>query len=266
MAANSEFIYELDHCNFSYRGHLCLDQISLHLKPTCFYGLIGPNGSGKTTLISLLTGIHPPLSGKIQLLGKAIQSYQKPELARLLSLVPQSFSMEFEYTVFEVVLMGRHPFIGRFGSPAKNDIDLVHTALQTLDIHHLKDRYVTRLSGGERQRVLVARALAQDSDVLLLDEATANLDIRHSIDIMKTLRKKVNENGKTVIAAIHDLDLAAAFCDELIVMESGKIFTAGPVKSVLTSELLQQIFSVNAEIIHLESHSSHIQYRYEHEL
>ncbi len=262
MAADFKSLYTLSNCSFSYRGYPCLDQISLSLDSNRFYGLIGPNGSGKTTLISLLTGTTNPSSGRLEFHGKQLHTYGKPELAQLLSLVPQSFSMEFEYTVFEVVMMGRHPFIGRFGSPSEEDVELVNSSLKTLDIQHLKDRYVTRLSGGERQRVLVARALAQNTEVLILDEATASLDIRHSIDIMKTLRARVDEGGKTIIAAIHDLDLAAAFCDELIVMNDGIIHNAGPVKTILTPELLQEIFTVKAEIIHQENSATHIHYRY----
>lgn len=264
MGGETQAVYSLNDCSFSYRGYPCLRDIDLTLKAGNLYGLIGPNGSGKTTLIHLLTGTNTPTSGTMELYGVPVHSYAKPELARLLSLVPQNFSMEFEYTVFEVVMMGRHPFIGRFGSPSTTDRDLVISALQTLDILHLKDRYVTRLSGGERQRVLVARALAQHTEVMVLDEATASLDVRHSIDIMKALRKRVSVEGVTVIAAIHDLDLAAAFCDDLIVMHEGAIHAAGAVRDILTPALLRQIFSVEAEIMHPTDDTSHIHYRYSH--
>jgi iron complex transport system ATP-binding protein len=172
--------------------------------------------------------------------------------------------MDFEYTVAEVVMMGRHPYIGRFGSPAAKDFQLVERALTTLDILHLKDRYVTRLSGGERQRVLVARALAQDTEVMVLDEATASLDVRHSIDIMKALRSNVDDRKVTAIAAIHDLDLAASFCDELIVMDRGRIHSSGKVDEQLTSQLLKNIFGVEAAILHEADAPPHIHYRYTH--
>lgn len=264
MVANKKCVYQLSDCCFSYRGYPCLHDITLDMKAGHFYGLIGPNGSGKTTLINLLTGTSRPTAGTLKFYGEPIHSYAKPKLARLLSLVPQSFNMEFEYTVYEVVLMGRHPFVGRFGSPTSADKELVTLALQTLDIQHLEDRYVTKLSGGERQRVLVARALAQNTGVMVLDEATASLDVRHSIDIMKALHRRVNKEGNTVIAAIHDLDLAAAFCDDLIVMHGGTIHATGPVRDILSPELLQQIFAVEAEIMHQANATSHIHYRYNH--
>jgi len=258
----SSTIYVLEGCNFSYRGNPCLNDINLCLQKGRMYGLIGPNGSGKTTLINLLTGSAHPTAGTIRFQDRLIHTYTKPEIARLLSFVPQAFSMDFEYTVFEVVMMGRHPYIGRFGSPGIKDYELVEKALTTLDILHLKERYVTRLSGGERQRVLVARALAQDTEVIVLDEATASLDVRHSIDIMKSLRVKVDDSGVTAIAAIHDLDLAASFCDELIVMHQGRIHSTGDVGEQLTSELLKDIFGVDATILHVPDETPHIHYRY----
>jgi iron complex transport system ATP-binding protein len=264
MAADNSIAYTITDCGFSYRGNPCLHSIDISLRQGRFYGLVGPNGSGKTTLVNLLTGTAKPTSGTMNLYHSAVHSYAKADLARLLSLVPQSFSMEFEYTVFEVVMMGRHPYIDRFGSPSKEDFNRVTSALETLDIQHLQDRFVTRLSGGERQRVLVARALAQNTRVMVLDEATASLDVRHSIDIMKALRHRVDTEDVTIVAAIHDLDLAAAFCDELIVMHHGTIHSHGEVETILTPELLHNIFAVEANILNSVNGPPHIQYRYSH--
>lgn len=264
MATNRDPVYLITDCAFSYRGNQCLQDINLSLNQNTFYGLIGPNGSGKTTLLNLLSGIAKPTQGSISFHGNHIHRYEKRDLAKLLCMVPQSFSMEFEFTVFEVVLMGRHPFINRFANPTTEDLSLVENALNILDIFHLKDRYVTRLSGGERQRVLVARALAQNAEVMILDEATASLDVRHSIDIMTALRHRIKKRGGTVVAAIHDLDLASSFCDKLIVMADGKIHASGSVKSILTSELLRNVFSVEAEVSHVAENSSHIRYKYSH--
>ena len=255
-------IYLIEHCDFSYRGNRCLKDINLRFQQGRMYGLIGPNGSGKTTLINLLTGSAPPSAGTVLLKGQSIRTYSKADLARLLSFVPQTFSMDFEYTVSEVVMMGRHPYIGRFGSPCARDHQLVNDALATLDIHHLQNRFVTRLSGGERQRVLVARALAQDTEIIVLDEATASLDVRHSIDIMKALRSKVDDTGATAIAAIHDLDLAASFCDELIVMHNGSVHSSGKVHTQLTAQLLKNIFGVDATILNTAGNNPHIHYQY----
>lgn len=257
-------VYELRGCSFGYRNQRCLSNLELSLAAGRLYGLIGPNGSGKTTLINLLAGSHRPGSGEIRLLGERLEHYSRNAAARVFSLVPQNFSMEFEYSVFEVVLMGRHPYIPRFASPTVADIAMVDAALATLDITHLRERHVTRLSGGERQRVLVARALAQNTPVMLLDEATASLDVRHSIDIMRALRRRVETDGATVVAAIHDLDLAAAFCDELIVLSRGVVRAAGTTDRVLTRELLRDIFGVEALVTRPGNDSTpHIQYQYD---
>jgi len=265
MVADRPIIYQISGCDYSYRNHPCLSGIDLELEQGKMYGLIGPNGSGKTTLINLLNGSHQPSRGTVHLHGASVHRMQKLDLARRLAFVPQNVALHFEYTVFEVVMMGRHPFITRFGAPSQEDIDLVTDALKTLDIYHLRQRLVTRLSGGERQRVLVARALAQNTGVLLLDEPTASLDVRHAIDIMQALRYRVDTASATVIGAIHDLDLAAAFCDELIVMQNGSIQASGRVETILSPELLQTVFRVHADIMHEAQGTPHIQYRYNHE-
>ncbi|WP_163336574.1 ABC transporter ATP-binding protein [Desulfopila sp. IMCC35008] len=256
--------YEVHNCRYDYPSRTSLIDINLKLHAGCFYGLIGPNGSGKTTLINLLANITRPTDGEIVLQGKSISAYSRKLLASILSLVPQNFAMEFEYSVFDVVMMGRHPYISRFGNPGPDDIQLVHEALATLDIRHLSQRYVTRLSGGERQRVLVARALAQDTSIMLLDEATASLDIKHTIDIMQALKTKVLNRNVTVIAAIHDLDLAAAFCDELLVLKDGHLISNGPVEKTLNNELLSGAFGVEGHITPTPWQQVHVQYKYTH--
>lgn len=263
-ADRRELTFALQGLGYSYRTSPCLAAVDLNLERGRMYGLIGPNGSGKTTLINLLTGTAAPTTGTIRLYGQPMHAYAKSSLARLLSFVPQSFSMDFDYSVQEVVMMGRHPYIGRFGSPSRADQEAVDAALATLDIGHLRDRFVTRLSGGERQRVLVARALAQDTGIMILDEATASLDVRHSIDIMQALRTRVVRHGATVIAAIHDLELAAAFCDEMLILQAGKLHAAGPVQHLLTTELLQEVFGVDAVIQQPADQPPHIRYCYNH--
>lgn len=233
---------------FAYRSNNVLQDIDLQLAPGQFYGLIGPNGSGKTTLLDLLTATRSLQSGQISFQGKSLADYAKKELATKIALVPQQFSMGFDFTVADLVLMGRYPYIPRFSNPSKRDLDLVDEAMHVMQIQSLRDRLITDLSGGEKQRVVVARALAQDTEVLVLDEATSNLDIHHTIEIMHVIRKLVCNEGRTVIAAIHDLNLAAAFCDQVIVLKEGRIFSAGAMAATLTPQLISEVFQVEAEV------------------
>ena len=259
-------LFQLSNVSFSYRQARVLEGIDLQLNSGRFYGLLGANGSGKSTLIELLMGGHKALTGEILYKGQPMESYSRQELARQLALVPQNFTMGFEYQVRDVVLMGRHPHIPRFSSPAKSDIQAVEEAMQTMDIEHLQARPASALSGGELQRVVMARALAQGTEVLILDEATSNLDIQHTIAIMQVMRKRVEEQGQTVIAAIHDLNLAAAFCDECLVLKEGQLFAHGPVTELFTSDLLHRAFQVEATVHHHEEHGRpQIQFRYQQE-
>ncbi len=247
-------LFEITQGSFSYDHTTILANLEFSLKKGIFYGLIGPNGSGKSTLIDLLMGTRKFSTGTITLNSKPINRYSRHELALHLALVPQDISIGFEYSVYDIVLMGRHPHIPRFSRPSTTDLTIVDHALQLLDVAHLKDRLITRLSGGEKQRVIVARALAQQTDVLMLDEATSNLDIEHTIQIMRVLKERVHNSENTIIAAIHDLNLAAAFCDELLVLHNQTLHTIGPVNSVLTVDLLKTVFSVNGKILQGATH------------
>ena len=247
-------LFEISAGSFSYGETTILSNLKFSLKKGKFYGLIGPNGSGKSTLIDLLMGTRKLSTGTISLNSIPLNSYSRHELALRLALVPQDISIGFEYSVYDIVLMGRHPHIPRFSQPAETDLKIVDHVLHLLDVAHLKDRLITRLSGGEKQRVIVARALAQQTSVLMLDEATSNLDIEHTIQIMRVLKERVQNSENTIIAAIHDLNLAAAFCDELLVLHNKTLHTIGPVNSVLTVELLKTVFSVNGKILRDTSH------------
>ena len=239
---------------FTYNHTPVLQDLNLTIDKGKFYGLIGPNGSGKSTLIDVLMGISPLNDGEVSYNSIPLQHYKKRDLATCLALVPQSVNIGFEFTVLEIVLMGRHPHIPRFSQPSAADYAIVDEALKLLDIHELQNRSVTQLSGGEKQRVIVARAIVQDTDVLMLDEATSNLDIEHTLEIMRVLYQKVRNTQKTIIAAIHDLNLAAAFCDDIIVLNEGKIIEIGPVKEILTTDMISKVFSVKADVFHEEKH------------
>jgi ABC-type cobalamin/Fe3+-siderophores transport system ATPase subunit len=261
MSSFTENIFSIQDGWFWYRKNPILQHIDLSISKGKFYGLIGPNGSGKSTLLDLLAATQKPDRGTVNFKGRPVSTYGRQELARMMAFVPQDFTLGFEYTVFDVVLMGRHPYIPRFAGPSGKDLDLVEKALAVMDICDLRDRVVTDLSGGEKQRVVVARALAQDTEVLVLDEATSNLDVHHTIEIMGVIYGRVLRNTATVIAAVHDLNLAAAYCDELIVLQKGKIVANGPVRQILTDHLIRQVFSVESHIsLNPETQTPRIEY------
>lgn len=241
-------LFTLNKLCFSYAQKPVLHQIDLQLQKGKFYGLIGGNGSGKSTLLELLMGILKPTSGTINYQARGLSCYSKQDLARHLALVPQHFSIDFEYRVWDIIFMGRHPHIPRFASPTTGDIRSVQEAMVTMDILHLKERSVLALSGGELQRVVMARALAQETEVLILDEATSNLDIQHTIAIMRVIKERVRLKGLTVIAAIHDLNLAAAFCDECLVLKDERLCAHGAVTEIFTPSLLKDVFGVQASV------------------
>ncbi|MGV1098553.1 ABC transporter ATP-binding protein [Thiovibrio sp. JS02] len=234
--------------SFAYGEKKVLDTLDLSLPAGRFYGIVGPNGCGKSTLLDLLAGNRRVQAGGVRLGGKEVHGLPRRELARQIALVPQDFAIGFAFTVQEVVLMGRHPYIPRFGSPSAHDLRAVSAAMAEIGISHLADRYVNELSGGEKQRVVVARALAQEAPILLLDEATSNLDIRYTLGIFQALAERVRSLGHTVVAVIHDLDLAAAYCDEIVFMKEGRIAEHGPTAQALTPETIARVFGVEAAV------------------
>lgn len=244
----AENCFELDRVSFAYGDKPALHELTVSLAPGRFYGLVGPNGCGKSTLLDLLMGTKRPLAGSARFAGRHLREYSRRELAAKLALVPQDFTINFAFTVLEVVLMGRHPYLPRFGSVSAADLTKAEQAMASIGISDFRDRYVTELSGGEKQRVVVARALAQDTPVLMLDEATSNLDIGHTLEIMNVARQRVRQEGATIIAVIHNLNLAAAYCDELIFMQEGRIVAGGPTATVLTAETIQAVFGVEAQV------------------
>ena len=242
-------LWSLVAANFAYNGTPVLRDINLELRHGQCYGILGPNGSGKTTLLDLLAGLQTPQSGTITFKGQRLQAWPKRQLARELALVPQDFMVRFGFSVREVVEMGLHPRLHRFATLSEHDQETISEALAATGIAALADRPVTRLSGGEKQRVAVARALAQRPEVLLLDEATSNLDIHHSLEILHLIRSRFERQGMQVVAVMHDLNLAALFCDSLVLLKSGRIVCQGPTEEVLTPENIEVVFGVEAEVV-----------------
>ena len=241
-------LFSLNDVCFNYGKTRVLDHISLDMSAGHFFGIVGPNGCGKTTLLDLLIGCKTPSHGTLSFLGKSIGELSKNYLARQIALVPQEFDTGFGFTVEEIVLMGRHPYINRFSSASELDWQLIDRAITNIGIENLRSRYTNTLSGGQKQRVIVARALAQDTPVLLFDEATSSLDIQFTLQIFNHARELVRRQKKTVVAVIHDLNLAAAYCDQLIFMKDGTIFTYGQIEQTLTVDTISSIFGVTANI------------------
>jgi iron complex transport system ATP-binding protein len=234
---------------FAYRNTPSLSGVSLKLKEGQITGMIGPNGSGKTTLLKCINKILEPKQGNIMLGTQHIKKMNRLEIAKHIGYVPQSgISNPSTLPVLEAVLMGRRPHI--IWQSSNKDTEKAWTALKMLNVKHLALRDFYELSGGEQQRVLIARAIAQEAKVLLLDEPTSNLDIKHQLEVMDLTQKLVKKEKLTAIIAIHDLNLAARFCDQIVMMKNGKIFAAGDAQSVLNSQNIRSVYGVEVIINH----------------
>ncbi|MGD9587810.1 MAG: ABC transporter ATP-binding protein [Pyrinomonadaceae bacterium] len=236
-----------ENISFSYGAGPVLDGLSLELRPGEFVGLIGANGSGKTTLMRILLGFLRPGSGTVFLKGDPVLGLARREIAKRATLVQQDTYIDFAFTVREVVAMGRTPYLGRFTPEGPVDASIIDRAMAETETDRFAARPVTELSGGERQRVHLARAMAQDTEIILLDEPTANLDLTHQIEALEMIRS-MTQQGKTAFAAIHDLGLASRYCDRLVLLSGGRIAADGPPASVITEENLLRHFNLKARV------------------
>lgn len=227
-----------------------LNDISFELEEGEVLGIIGPNGSGKTTLLRCINMNLEPESGTILIDGRNILELDRREIARHIGVVPQSAATDFPFTVLSVVLMGRTPWLDRFSGESSRDIEIARNAMEITGTLHLAARSIDELSGGERQRVIIARALAQQPGILLLDEPTLHLDIKHKLGILELVRRLSREKGLMVILVSHDLDLAARYSDRLLLLNNGTIFSTGPPGDVITAENIREVYGVSAEIVH----------------
>ena len=237
-------ILKVDHVLFSYQDLIVLKDISFKFYPGKFYGILGPNGSGKSTLLDILLGFKTPDKGNVFLFKKHIKEIKKTEIGKKISYVPQNFTINFPFSVDEIVTMGRYPYIKRFSLPTQKDFEIVEHVEREVDIFKFRNRLITELSGGERQRVMIARALAQDTPIFLLDEPTSNLDVKHSLRILNSFKKRVINKNRTVICVFHNINEALFFCDELIFLKNGEIVIGGPTGDVINEDILKKIFEV----------------------
>jgi iron complex transport system ATP-binding protein len=216
-------------------------------------GLLGPNGCGKTTLLKILSGVLPPHAGRVLLGSVPLASLSRRDAARRIAVVPQETHPAFDYTVTEMVLMGRHPHLGPFELEGPADLAIAQEALAATGTDHLADRPYMTLSGGEKQRVVIASALAQSPQVLLLDEPTASLDLGYQLEVASLLTRLNRERRVTMVLATHDLNLAAAICDHLILMRGGRVLTQGTTSETLTQAAIRQLYDVDADVRYHEA-------------
>ena len=243
-------LFTLDRVDVSFDSTHILKGISLQVEAGEFLGIIGPNGSGKTTLLGAMAGVVPVAAGSIKLDGTEVASLPGRDLARRLAVVPQDSAIAFEYTVLEVVLMGRSPHLGRFELETHRDLDIASEALRRANLLHLADHRISTLSGGERQRAMIARAFAQETEILFLDEPTAHLDINYQVEILHLVKRENIEHGKTAVVVLHDLNLAAEFCDRLIMLRDGEVFAVGQADDVITAENVQNAYGTAVWVRH----------------
>lgn len=237
----------LNNLNFRYNEKDVIKNINISFERNKFYSILGPNGSGKTTLLKSILKALPTKDKTIYIDDFDINTYKNKDLAKKMSSVPQNTNLEFDFTSFDVVLMGRSPHLKRFERESSKDYKIVKEAMNITNTWHLKDKYINQLSGGERQKVIVARALAQESNIILLDEPISNLDIQNQIDIMDTL--KFLNREVTIISVLHDLNLASQYSDFIFLLKDGEIFCKGIPEKVFTIDNLKYVYNINTYII-----------------
>ena len=237
-----------DYVSYAVDDKVLVSEVKLDLNPGDFLAVVGPNGAGKSTLCSVLAGDLSPTVGSVQVCGHSVRDSRPAALARLRSMLTQETHIRFPFTAREVVMMGRHPHIRQWRSPTETDFAAVEDAMKSVQAMHLADRVYPTLSGGEQRRVSLARVLAQDTQVMLLDEPTNALDISHQQLVMSLCRRLANQ-GRAVLAVLHDLNLAAAFADQIVVLSEGQVVALGKPEDVLTPQMLFEVFDQKVIVI-----------------
>jgi iron complex transport system ATP-binding protein len=235
----------IDDVDCSYGSIDVVKDVSFNVKKGEFLGILGPNGSGKTTLLKSISRVLKPKKGMILISDKDIYEMKSVDVAKQLAVVPQETPVSFDFSALEVVLMGRNPHMPRFKMESKEDFEIAKASMELTRTWEFADRPVTELSGGERQRVIIARALTQEPQILLLDEPTTHLDISNQLEIMDLIKHLCVTRNLLIVAVFHDFNLAARYCDSIILLKDGKIVAVGNAEETLTSENVKKVFSVN---------------------
>ena len=238
----TDALFLLNNISAGYDRRQVVKNINLKIQKGDFLGIIGPNGSGKSTLLRVMSRVLSPQSGEILLEGQRIQRVGLKAFCRQVAFVPQDTLINFSFTVWEIVLMGRIPYLKRLQFETKNDFAIAENALNLTDTLSIKEREISGLSAGERQRVVIAKALAQEPILLLLDEPTSHLDIGHQVQIMNLLKGLNQKEKLTIVIVLHDLNLASEYCRRLVLLNNGAIFKQGTPEEVLTYQNIEQVY------------------------
>jgi len=241
-------VVQTKNLDWAYNGTKVLDDVSITIKPGTFTGILGPNGAGKTTLLKLVLNLLDNEKDSVLITGKDIKTYSRKALAKIEAYVPQSVKIDFNFTVEQVVLMGRTPFLGRFDRESGEDIEIAEWAMQETGVLKFREKLITHLSGGELQRVVIARALTQEPAILALDEPTSHLDIHHQINILSIIRSLAKRKNLTILAVLHDVNHALEYCDNLFLLDQGKIVNSGSPEKVITPGVMKDVYNLNVEI------------------
>jgi iron complex transport system ATP-binding protein len=241
-------ILDISNISLSFRDKLILSNVSLEVSAGEFFVIIGPNGAGKTSLLKVLAGLQKAQKGTVTIKDKNILNYSRRNLSQIMAIVPQHIEVGFPFTVADTVIMGRSPHLGILGMEGENDFHIAEEAMKFTDVSHLTDRKLFQLSGGELQRVIIARAICQQPEIILLDEPTTALDPAHQLKIMDLMEKFRREHGTTIIMVSHDLNLASMYGDRVLLLKSGRVVKTGDPKSVLNKELLEDSYGCRIQI------------------
>ena len=237
---------EIENLSFSYdRTKQVLKNVNIEIKKGEFVGIVGPNGCGKTTLVNILSHVLELQKGKIKLNGEDLRTIPQNELAKLIAVVPQESMFEFEFTGLEIVLMGRLPYLARFQLEGEKDRKIAERTMKKTQCWQFRDKYIRNLSGGEKQRVIVARALTQEPEYLLLDEPTSHLDMNFQFEVLDLIAELNKTNKVTILSVFHDINLASKYCTRLLLMKDGKIIADGPPRAIINRKNLSEIYEFN---------------------
>lgn len=239
---------EIKNLSFSYGEEEILNNINITIEKGKFYTILGPNGSGKTTLLRLISKGLNVNKEEVFIQEKDVCSINSKQLAKKMAMVPQNTEIEFDFSVEDIVLMGRTPHISRFSSEGEKDFQIATVAMEMTKTLKLKNKRINELSGGERQRVIVARAICQETEIILLDEPISHLDIHHQIEIMNEIKQLNEKKQVTIIAVLHDLNLAAAYSDNMILMDKGRVHSYGKPEEILNEKTIKEVYGLQVYI------------------